>query len=49
MATNLEFISSINSTTNVSTVSMDNVFSSEYDVYYLTVTGFEPQLAEELG
>ena len=49
MATNLQFISSIESTTNVSTVSMDNVFSSEYDVYYLTVTGFEPQLAEELG
>ena len=49
MATNLQFISSIESITNVSTVSMDNVFSSEYDVYYLTVTGFEPQLAEELG
>lgn len=49
MATNLEFINSINSTTNVSTVSFDNIFSSKYSNYYLTVTGLEPQLSEELA
>ena len=49
MATNLEFINSINSTTTVSTVSFDNIFSSQYDNYYLTVTGFEPAIQEELG
>lgn len=49
MATKLEFINSINSTTNVSTVSFDNIFTSKYDLYYLTVTGFEPQLSEELA
>ena len=51
MATELEFINSINSTTtNVSTVSFDNIFTSEYDVYYLTVTGYKNNThAEELA
>ena len=51
MATNLEFISSINSTTpDVSTVSFDNIFSSQYDNYYLSVTGFETNSnSEELA
>ena len=50
MASNLEFISSIKNTTeNVTTVSFDNIFSDKYDVYYLTVTGFEPATAEELA
>ena len=49
MANNLEFIDSVNSTSNTTTVTFDNIFSDKYDVYYLTVTGFEPQLSEELG
>ena len=50
MASKLELINSINSTTtNVSTVSFDNIFSDKYNNYFLTVTGFEPALSEELG
>lgn len=49
MANNLEFIDSVNSTSTVTTVTFDNIFSSKYDNYYLTVTGFEPALSVELG
>ena len=49
MANNLEFIDSVNSTSTITTVTFDNIFSSKYDNYYLTVTGFEPALSEELG
>ena len=51
MASKLEFINSINSTTtNVSTVSFDNIFSDKYDVYYLNVKGYKNNTnAEELA
>ena len=51
MASKLEFINSINSTTtNVSTVSFDNIFSDKYDVYYLNVKAYKNNTnAEELA
>ncbi len=37
MATNLEFITSFEVTGTVQSLDCDNIFSDEYDVYYLTV------------
>ena len=39
MATNLEFITSIDANTGASSVSIDNVFNKGYEVYFVTVTG----------
>ena len=39
MATNLQFIKSIDANTGASSVSIDNVFNKGYDVYFVTVTG----------
>ena len=39
MATNLQFIKSIDANTGTSSVSIDNVFNKGYDVYFVTVTG----------
>ena len=36
MATNLEFIKNITSTEEVSSLNLDNIFSSKYDVYCIT-------------
>ena len=39
MATNLEFIKSVDVTSGVVTVDVDNVFSDSYDVYYVQFVG----------
>ena len=39
MATNLQFITSVEITSGVTTVNVDNVFSDNYDVYYCQVVG----------
>ena len=39
MATNLQFIKSIDANTEASSVSIDNVFNKGYKVYFVTVTG----------
>jgi len=40
MATNLEFIKSVEVTSSVSSIDVDNVFTDDYDVYFVTVVGF---------
>jgi hypothetical protein len=40
MATNLEFIKSVEVTSSVSSIDIDNVFTDKYDVYYISITGF---------
>tara|TARA_Y100000004_G_scaffold192317_1_gene252647 strand:- start:9 stop:527 length:519 start_codon:yes stop_codon:yes gene_type:complete len=40
MATNLEFIKSVEVTSSVSSIDVDNVFTDKYDVYFVTITGF---------
>jgi len=41
MATNLEFIKSVEVTSSTSSVDIDNVFTDNYDVYSILVTDFE--------
>jgi hypothetical protein len=36
MATNLEFITNVKGLDNVTSVTVDNVFSDKYDVYFIT-------------
>tara|TARA_R100001163_G_C5040126_1_gene178459 strand:- start:247 stop:765 length:519 start_codon:yes stop_codon:yes gene_type:complete len=40
MAGNLEFIKSVEVTSSVSSIDVDNVFTDDYDVYFVTVVGF---------
>ena len=40
MATSLEFIKSVDVTSSTSSINVDNVFSDNYDVYFITVVGF---------
>ena len=49
MASNFEFISSVNSNNIAATVNLDNVFSANYDVYKLIVTDFVPASSENLA
>ena len=42
MATNLQFIKNITSNQEVSTVNLDNIFSSAYDVYCITTRRINP-------
>ncbi len=49
MSTNLQFISSVTVSGGSSTVSLDNVFSTNYDVYKLVVTDFVPASSENLA
>jgi hypothetical protein len=37
---NLEFIKSVEVTSSVSSIDVDNVFTDDYDVYFVTITGF---------
>ena len=37
---NLEFIKSVEVTSSVSSIDVDNVFTDDYDVYFVTVVGF---------
>ena len=41
MATNLEFIKSVEVTSSTSSVDIDNVFTDKYNSYYITVTDFQ--------
>ena len=40
MATNLQFIKSVEVTSSSSTFNVDNVFTDKYDVYFIKLTGF---------
>ena len=41
MATNLQFIKSVEVTSSTSSVDIDNVFTDNYDVYSILFTDFE--------
>ncbi len=40
MATNLQFIKSVEVTSSTSSIDIDNVFTDNYDVYFISLTGF---------
>ena len=40
MAGNLELIKSVEVTSSVSSINVDNVFTDDYDVYFVSLTGF---------
>jgi len=41
MATNLEFIKSVEVTSSTSSVDIDNVFTDKYNSYYISITDFQ--------
>ena len=49
MSTNLQFINSVTVSGVTSTVSLDNVFSDNYDVYKLVITDYIPASSENLS
>ena len=49
MSTNLQFIDNVTVSDGSATVSLDNVFTANYDVYKLVVTDYIPATSENLS